>query len=179
MFNLFFRVVMAFAALAGLFLLIGSFLPRDFDTNTSVTIAAEPAQIFPYLNDLEKWQSWSPWNANSIKDLSVEIGQTSAGIGATQTWKEPRGDGKLWLTGVDEPNSVEFSSRFANFPEMQSSIVLTSTGAQSTQVTWTSRGALPGGPFYGWFGMAFSTGLQAEYSKALERLKSAVENKGE
>lgn len=179
MLNLFFRVVLALAVLVGLFLLIGSLLPRSFDTSTSVTIAASPEEIFPHLNNLEKWQTWSPWNAHAIKDLTVEIGQTSTGVGATQTWKEQRGEGKLWLTAVDEPKRVEFSSRFANFPEMQSSIVLTSAGDQSTHVTWSSRGALPGGPFYGWFGMAFSTGLQAEYSKALERLKSAAEDKGE
>lgn len=179
MLNLFLRVVLAFAALVGLFLLIGSLLPRGFNTSSSVTIHAEPSQIFTYLNDLEQWQSWSPWNAHAIKGLSVEVGQASTGIGATQTWKEPRGEGKLWLTVVDQPNRIEFSSRFANFPEMQSSIALTAADAHSTQVTWTSRGALPGGPFYGWFGMAFSTALQAEYVKSLERLKSNVEQKGE
>lgn len=179
MLNLFLRVVAAFVILVGLFLLIGSLLPRDFDTSTSVLIAAGPEQIFPYVNDLDHWQSWSPWNASAIKGLTVEVGQTTAGIGATQRWNEPRGDGKLWITDVEEPNRVEFSSRFANFPEMESSIVLTSTGDQSTQVTWTSRGSLPGGPFYGWFGMAFSSGLQAEYGKALQRLKTTVENKGE
>lgn len=50
-----------------LVLLIGGFLayvaarPDEFKAARSTTIPAPPAAVFPYLNDLRKWQDWSPW----------------------------------------------------------------------------------------------------------------------
>jgi hypothetical protein len=179
MINLLVRVVLAAAGLVGLFLLIGSLLPRSFETSSSVSINAPASQIFPCLNDLRQWQAWSPWNAHAIPGLSVEIGNPSSGVGATQTWVEPRGEGKLWITDVVETEQVKFKSRFANFPEMESSIVLKPEAGNATQVSWASRGSLPGGPFYGWFGLSFSSALQEEYNKSLSRLKETVEGKGD
>jgi len=71
-------------------------------------------------------------------------------------------------------NHLKIRSIFANFPEMQSSITLTEVD-EGTRVEWKSEGALPGGPFYGWFGLTFSDSLVREYKKSLEKLKRTFE----
>jgi hypothetical protein len=108
----------------------------------------------------------------------VEVGAPSSGVGATQTWTEPRGKGKLWITRVDEPREVAFSLRFANFPQMDNVISLGGDDGQ-TIVTWNSASSLPPGPFYGWFGFLYSSGLEAQFRQSLQRLEGIVEQSPE
>ncbi len=172
--NLLLRIFLAVSFVILVIAVIGSLLPRDFQTSTSVVIQATPEQVFPYVSDLQRWQSWSPWNAHDNSQLTVELGASTTGVGATQTWSEPRGEGKLWITAVDPPGSIGFSSRFSNWPQMDSSIDLHAEG-NATRVTWRSAGSMPGGPFYGWLGMMFSSSLDEEYNKSLQRLRATVD----
>lgn len=176
MLNLFFRVLLAFLGLVALFLIVGSFLPRGFEISSSVSIRSPAERIYPMLADLRKWQEWSPWSEKFVKGLTVQLGELTSGTGAVQTWTEPRGDGKLWLTSAVENSRVEFISRFHGFPDMTCAIGLEPSADGSTTVTWSSRGELPGGPFYGWFGMMFPNALKGEFDKSLERLKQAAES---
>lgn len=177
MLNLLLRIVLAVSAVIVLLAVIGSFLPRDYQTSTSVLIQATPEQVFPFVNDLQLWQSWSPWNAHDNPQLSVQLGEQTSGEGATQTWTEPRGDGKLWLTSADPNRKVGFSFRFANWPQSDGSLELNAEGA-ATRVTWRSAGSMPGGPMYGWLGLMFSSSpLEAEYNKSLQRLKSTIDRR--
>ena len=162
------------AAFVGLVLLIGSLLPRSFETATYIVIDAPPEQVFPHINQIRMWSNWSMWNEHDIRDLKVEYSGAEAGVGAVQKWSEPRGEGKLWITESLPNREIQFSSTFGDFPKMESRIVL-SPDKGKTRVRWHSLGELPGGPFYGWFGSAYSGGLSAIYDKSLEKLKRHVE----
>lgn len=176
MLSLFFRVLLAFLGLVAVFLAIGSFLPRGFELSSSVSIKAPAGRVYPMLVDLKQWQEWSPWSEKFVKGVTVRLGELTSGTGAVQTWTEPRGEGKLWLTAAEENSRIEFVSRFHGFPDMTSVISLESMADGSTTVTWNSKGSLPGGPFYGWFGTMFPEALKGEFDKSLERLKKAVES---
>jgi hypothetical protein len=41
-------------------------------------------------------------------------------------------------------------------------------------VTWSSKGRLPGGPFYGFFRGIFCEGMRREYDSNLQRLEELV-----
>lgn len=175
MLNLLVRIIIAVSVLVGIVLLIGTLLPREYETTNSIEIPAAPGDVFPFLVDLQEWQLWSPWNADT-EGLRVTLGDRTSGVGATQTWTEPRGEGSLVLTEVVDNERVLYRSEFANFPELTGTFQLTEIDPQRTRVTWQTQGALPGGPFYGWFGMMFSTAMQGEYQKSLTRLKQHVES---
>jgi len=108
--------------------------------------------------------------------LSIEYSGADSGVGAVQTWTDPRGDGKLWITRSEPFQGIDYQVIFGNFPEMDSRIELSAQGP-STQVTWSSKGSLPGGPFYGFFGTFFSTHMKDQYNRSLEKLKTVVEEK--
>ena len=158
--NLLLRIFLAVGACVLLMMLIGSLLPRGFDVSASTTINATPEQVFPMLNDLRQWQAWSPWNEREVKGLSVEYSDPSTGAGAVMKWTEPRGDGKLWITSTDPPESINFSHRAVGYPQIDSYIQLAVSG-DSTTVTWRSSGSLPGGPFYGWTAWLFPAGYES------------------
>lgn len=149
---------------------IGALLPRSYDFEVKQTISASPEQIYQEIETLPKWQAWSQWNLESETVKSLEYSDD----GLSQTWTDERGEGSLWITERNESQSVNYSMTFANFPEMKSTIELTPLNAGSTEVRWRSQGQLPGGPFYGYFGPFFSTGMKSHYQYGLSKIAKIV-----
>lgn len=174
--NIGLRVFGAAAALVLVFLLIGMLLPHAYQTSAEIVIEAPPEKIFPYFNRLDRWPEWSQWATNKDSMFKVEYGPQVEGVGAAQTWTEPRGSGKLWITDSQPDRSLEYVVEFGDFPRMTSRFELRPEGA-GTRVTWSSAGRLPSGAFYGWFRLAFVNGLNAQYQQALTKLDAVVTGK--
>jgi uncharacterized protein YndB with AHSA1/START domain len=174
--NIGLRVFGAAAVLVLLFLLIGMLLPHGYQTSAEVVIDAPPAKVFSYLNRLDRWPEWSQWATSKDSMFTVEYGPQVEGVGAVQTWKEPRGTGKLWVTGSDPDRSLEYVVEFGDFPRMTSRFELEPVES-GTRLRWSSEGRLPSGPFYGWLRMAFVNGMKSQYQQALNKLDAVVTGK--
>lgn len=157
-------VVLAF--IAG----IGCLLPRGYDISAQTTIADQPSAVYDRIDKLQDWKSWSHFNPDKIDSLQIEYGAD----GTSQSWTDVRGSGKLWFTDQVADKKVAYKLRFANFPEMDSTIELDSEG-ERTKVTWRSSGRLPWSPFYGFFRGVYENGMQMKYQQSLELLKAEVE----
>lgn len=178
---------MLVAVIVGIVAVIGSLLPRSYDFESATVIDAPAATVFEQVNTIKAWQDWSQWSPQQLESLTVEYSGTETGVGAAQKWNDPRGDGKLWITQSVPNQKVAYQLEFAGFPEMTSSIEMlpvadgAGQGAETrgdgtqTRVVWSSRGTLPGGPFYGFFSPFFATGMKHQYDASLERLKVLVE----
>ena len=176
MLKYFVRLLLLIGAVVAIIALIGAMLPRSYDFESQVNIVAQPSAVFQKIESLRNWQDWSmQFNPAAIEGLEIQYSGADSGVGAVQTWTDPRGNGKLWITESQPFQHVDYTVIFGNFPEMESRIELTPQGA-TTQVTWRSKGSLPGGPFYGFFGAFFSTQLKHEYNRSLEKLKAVVES---
>lgn len=174
--NIGLRVFGAATVLVLLFLLIGMLLPHAYQTSAEVVIDAPPEKVFPYLNRLDRWPEWSQWATNKDSMFTVEYGPQVEGVGAVQTWKEPRGSGKLWITGSEPDRSLEYVVDFGDFPRMTSRFELQPVDA-GTRLKWSSEGRLPSGPFYGWLRLAFVNGMKSQYQQALIKLDAVVTGK--
>lgn len=171
----FLRLLLLVGAIIGVIAIIGSLLPRAYSFSSEIEIQASPETIFPKINSLSQWQSWSlQWNPAKIEGLQINYSGEPEGVGATQNWTDIRGDGKLWITKSVPQQSVTYESLFDNFPKMTSTMELVPDGG-NTRVVWSSEGRLPGGPFYGFFGSFFSIHMKAEYERSLEKLKMICE----
>ena len=116
------------------------------------------------------------WSPERIDDLQVKYAGPDAGIGAEQIWTDERGTGRMKITGSQENQQVQFRIDFLNFHEMLNRLDISGDENGST-VIWTSSGELPGGPFYGYFGSLFSSGMELQYEQALQELKKVVESR--
>lgn len=174
----YFRLLLLIGAVIGLFALIGTLLPRSYDFESRITISAPADQVYPLLVEPRLWQQWSrQWNPAEIDQLAIEYNAIPRGPGAAQTWTDRRGAGKLWIVACQPSQLVEYRMTFAGFPEMESQFRLQPDEAgEATEVVWSSRGRLPGGPFYGYFAPFFATQMRNEYDKSLEGLKARVES---
>lgn len=173
MFKVFIRLLLVIAT--GLLILhwIGSLLPRSFDFRVERQIAASPAEIYPLISDLKRWPEWTGWNAAENPALKIETGPVTAGAGASQSWSDLRGDGKLWLTSATPDQSIEYQYRFAGRPEIANQIRLVAS-ERGTGITWSSQGRLPSGSFFGYFRGVFVAGMQRDYNLCLDRLEKRV-----
>ena len=151
---------------------IGSFLPHGFEVAASTKIDGSPADIYRHVETLPAWQQWM---ASWSPDADIPISQFEYDSdGLTQTWTEPRGSGRIWITDREPDQKVVWHTTFGRFPENESFIVLKPVGDQ-TEVSWTSAGQLPGGPFYGFFRSVYVAGTTAQFERDLSRLKAMVE----
>lgn len=178
MLKYYFRFFLLVGCVIGFFALIGSLLPRSYDFTCEIEIAAPAERIFGEINQLQNWQTWTTWNPAEVEGLSVAC-TGEPGVGCAMTWTDPRGSGKLWIVRSERPQRIDYLTRFGNFPEMESSILLipemANENGEVTRVKWNSRGRLPGGPFYGFWASQFSGHMQQQYQRWLEKLKAKME----
>lgn len=171
----FFRLILLIGVLLGILAIIGSLLPRSYDFESQVQIEASPKRVFDEVNTIANWRDWTQWNPERIPDLEVKYSGSETGVGATQSWTDVRGSGKLWITESQPDQLIVYEMVFANFPRMTSRIEIQPIGEQ-THVRWSSQGKLPGGPFYGFFAPFFSTQMGYEYERNLDELKQKLES---
>lgn len=116
--------------------------PADFRITRSTTIAAPPDVVFAQVNDLHKWDAWSPW-----AKLDPAMKQTHegapAGVGAIYSWTGNKevGEGRMTIT-ESRPNKLigiklEFLKPFAAINTTE--FTFTPEGNQ-TAVTWSMAG---------------------------------------
>jgi uncharacterized protein YndB with AHSA1/START domain len=78
-------------AIIAVLLMAAAARPDDFKIERSATIEASPAVVFDQVNDLHKFQEWSPWAKMDPQALITYAGPAS-GTGASFAWA---GNGKV------------------------------------------------------------------------------------
>ena len=172
------RLLLLVAAFIGILLLCERMLPRDYDFQQTVEIDRPAAEIFPYLNSLNKWPQWSQqFNMNKHENLVIKYNGTEEGVGAAQTWTEIRGSGKLWITESVPNELLTLEQEFYVFPKMTSTFAIEPNGENKTVVTWRSTGQLPSTPLYGIANVTnvYETQMEYFYEESLAGLKALVE----
>ena len=172
--NIFLRLIALIFVLLLILIGIGYLLPRSYSLEASIDIDAPVEHVFPLVNELPNWQQWSTFSEERIESLKVTYGSQRSGEGASQTWTDARGGGKLWITKSLPNEVVEYDLNFGEFPTMKSQIRFETHG-QRTLIHWSSQGSLPPGAFYGYTALLFPGQMNYEYEKSLERLKNVAE----
>jgi hypothetical protein len=101
-------LILVLAVVVGAILFIASRKPDEFRVTRSATIDAPAPIVFDHINNIHKWQTWSPWARADPQAKSTFIGPES-GAGAALHWE----GGK---TGVGTMTNVESrASEFVKF----------------------------------------------------------------
>ncbi len=81
-----FTAVIFTAALPILIALIGFFMPQEVFVTRSVDINSSPQIAFNLVNNLKKWELWSPWH---LTDAAMQISYQKKffGEGASYSWQ--------------------------------------------------------------------------------------------
>jgi hypothetical protein len=91
-----FKILLILLALIALFLIVAAFQPSEFRITRSGLIAAPPPVVFGHVNDLRKWEAWSPW-AKLDPAMKQAYDGPASGVGAVSAWAGNKqvGEGKM------------------------------------------------------------------------------------
>ena len=134
-------VVVAIAAI----LVYATTLPDDFRVQRTTSIKAPPEKIFPLINDLHRWGSWSPWEKMD-PEMKRTYSGAAAGKGAAYAWQGNRkvGEGRMEIVDASPPSKITIKLDFLKPFEAHNIAEYTlAQQGDATNVTWTMYGPSP------------------------------------
>src|SRR4051812_47716968 len=92
------KILFALALLIAGFAAVVAMQPSEFHVERTATVAAPPASVFAHVDDLHKWEAWSPW-AKLDPAAKVAYEGVPAGKGAGFTWSgnDKVGEGRMTI----------------------------------------------------------------------------------
>ncbi len=130
------------AALFAVLCVVIAIQPEDFRVSRSATIAAPPAAVFEQVNNLQKWNDWSPWAKLDPNAKNTFEGPTS-GTGAKFHWDGDSnvGAGTMTIVGSKPNENVKLKLDFIRPFEGTSDVEFTlKPDGDRTHVTWAMSG---------------------------------------
>lgn len=136
------NVLIAVAVVVLVFVAVVATRPPEFRIERKAVIAAPAAAVFTQVNELRKWEAWSPW-AKRDPAMKQTYEGPAAGTGAIATWAGNHEVGEGRMTIVESrPNELiriklDFLKPFAATHTAE--FTFTPEGDR-TNVTWSMSG---------------------------------------
>ena len=135
-------IIIAVAAIVVLFAIFVSTRPTDFRVTRTGRISAPPEVVFENVNDLHKWEAWSPWAKLDPNAKNTFAGPT-AGPGSSMEWNGNNKVGAGRMTIVDSRPGDRIQIKLEFFKPFKATntaeFAFKSEGGQ-TSVIWTMSG---------------------------------------
>ncbi len=164
-------VVVLIIAVVGIAYLI----PSHVRVERSIEISAPAEQVFANVNDLKKWQAWSPWYA-AEPDAKYDYSGADSGVGAKVAWDgEEVGKGTQVITASEPNKRIETELDFLEQGKATSSWEFEESNGV-TKVTWGFDTDLGMNPIFRYFGLMMDSMLGPDYEKGLAKLKEVCES---
>jgi hypothetical protein len=173
------KILLVLVVLIGAFAVYIALQPSDFRVERQTTIAAPPASVFAHVNDLHKWDAWSPW-AKIDPNAKVGFEGPSAGKDAVFTWSgnDQIGEGRMIIAESRPGELVDLHVAFTKpFENTSNSRFEFKPDGNQTIVTWSM------GSHQNFFAKAMcivfsgKKMLGGEMEKGLSNLKAVAESK--
>ena len=147
-------------------LLIGVVLPGTWSAEASIRIEAPPTEVFPYLNDLGRWDRWTNWG-----DIDSELSSPSRSVGASRTWDDPNfGSGSVTITESGSPTFVRYEVEIDGGAAVSGELTIAAVEGAS-RVTWREEGDFGRNPLMGYVARGMPESQGAQLAEGLEKLR--------
>ena len=137
------KIILIVAAIfVVVFVVIVSMQPANFKVSRSATISAPSEVVFAQVNDLHKFQEWSPW-AKLDPNAKMTYEGPSTGVGARCAWEGNSKVGAGSMTVAESrPNElIRFDMAFLKPFKANNAVEFVFKGrGNQTDVTWNMTG---------------------------------------
>jgi uncharacterized protein YndB with AHSA1/START domain len=170
------KILLTLAVLIIVLVVVVATRPADFRISRSAVIPAPPAAVFAQIDDLHKWNDWSPW-AKLDPNAKNSFDGPASGVGAKFSWagNNEVGEGTMTITESKPSELVVMRLDFKRpFEATSTAEFALKPDGSGTAVTWTMSGR------NNFIGKAISLCMDCDkmvggqFEKGLENLKSAV-----
>lgn len=135
-------VLIVLAVVVGGVLLMAAMRPNTFRVHRSATTKASPEAIFAHLNDLHRWNAWSPWEKLDPAMQRTHSGAPS-GVGAIYEWHGNKkvGRGRMEIIESRPPELVRLKLDFFEPFESHNTTDFTlEPTPDGTRISWEMNG---------------------------------------
>lgn len=135
-------ILILIAIAAVIFVIAVAMQPSDFRVTRSDTIAAPASAVFSHVNDLQKWEAWSPW-AKLDPDAKNSFEGPTSGTGAIMRWvgNNKVGQGSMTIIESRPDELIRFKLEFLKpFVATNTAEFTFHAEDDQTTVTWTMYG---------------------------------------
>ena len=135
-------ILMLVAIAVVVFLIVVSRQPDDFKVTRSASMAAPVSSVFAQVNDLHKWEAWSPWAKLDPAAKNAFEGPES-GVGAIMRWSGNNkvGVGSMTIIESHSDDLVRFKLDFLKpFKATNTAEFWFKSEGDQTVVTWSMLG---------------------------------------
>jgi Polyketide cyclase / dehydrase and lipid transport len=168
------KIGIGLAALIAALILVSFLFPRKFGVSRSIVIQAPVEIVFDQVNDLRKWNEFSPWLADD-PNMELSYGAITVGEGASYSWKsESAGSGTMTSVEVAPNQLVRYKLDFDSEGGGEA-VWKFAPAADGVTATWEFSGDAGYNPINRWFGLFIDTLLGPYYEKGLAALKDRAE----
>lgn len=136
------KLGIALAGALGIFVIVAAMQPAEYRVVRSATIQAPADIVFAQVNDLQRWQAWSPW-AKLDPNAKTEFEGPAAGKDAVMRWDGNMevGKGSMTITQSSPSERIDFALAFEK-PLAGNSVASFSfqPDGTATRVEWSMQG---------------------------------------
>lgn len=135
------KILIGLAILAAVLVVIVAMQPSDFRVARTATISVPAAVVFAEVNNLPKWQAWSPF-VKLDPDMKVTYSGPESGVGAISSWDGPKaGAGSMTIVESRPDELIKFRLDFTKpFPGTSPAEFVFVSKGDATEVTWEMTG---------------------------------------
>jgi hypothetical protein len=169
-------LVIAVAIVAGIVVAVAT-RPTNFRIIRVATFSVPLSYAFEQVNDLHKWEAWSPW-AKMDPSMKRTYEGPPAGTGAIHSWKgnSKVGEGRMTITESRPSELVRIKLEFLKpFKATNTAEFTFKPVGEQTEVTWSMSGT------NNFFGKAFDLFMNmdktvgADFERGLAAMKALLE----
>ena len=172
------KLFVVFGVVVVVFVVASFFIPKGYSVERTITIDAEPSEIYPYIVDLKEWKKWGVWFK---RDPNMELNYSGPdrAIGMRSEWKsESEGNGEMEITQLEHNRLVLYRLYFPDFDMGSSGSLEIKPTANGSQVIWRDEGSVDNNPVNRYFALMIESIIGPDFEMGLYNLKVLVENGG-
>ena len=135
-------ILIALVLVIAAFLVVVAAQPSEFRVERTTTMAAPADVVFTQVNDLHKWDAWSPW-AKLDPDAKVTFAGPDAGKDAAMSWSgnDKVGEGKMTIVESHPNDAIKIEVDFTKpFEGSIGSEFGFKPNGDKTDVSWAMTG---------------------------------------
>ncbi len=153
------------------FMVVGLLLPGRWSAEATVEIGADPDVVFAFMDDLGRWDEWTPWS-----EVESELSDPSRGEGAVRNWDDPQyGRGAITITESREPILVAYRVEIEGRTQVTGRLEIQPWPGGSL-VVWREQGDFGWNPLMGYVARGMSKSQGRQLLESLNTLKQALTN---
>ena len=140
------KIAIAIVVLIAALLIYAATRPDTFRVERAASIKAPPEKVFALINDLRRWDSWSPWEKKDPAMKRTFGSDATSGKGAAYAWEgnSDVGQGRMEIAESVPPSRVRIKLDFVKPFEAHNIVDFTlEPKGDATHVIWAIHGPSP------------------------------------